>query len=115
MFLIDFGMRIRGTKPSRRYFISERGWLDLLGSIPSFGGIFRFAALFRLARLSRLARITRLMSGQSGRDIIKDVLTHRSQYASFITVLLGFLVLTIGSMTVLQFESAPRRQYQDRR
>jgi voltage-gated potassium channel len=105
VFLIDFAMRMRGTRPSRRYFIGERGWLDLLGSIPSFGGIFRFAAIFRLARLSRLARITRLLQGQSGRDMVRDVMEHRSQYASFITVLLAFLVLTVASVTVLQFES----------
>jgi voltage-gated potassium channel len=105
VFLIDFAMRMRGTKPSRRYLIGERGWLDLLGSIPTLGGVFRFAALLRLARLSRLARIMRLLRGQSGRDMVKDVLTHRSQYASFITVLLAFLVLTVASVTVLQFES----------
>jgi voltage-gated potassium channel len=105
VFLADFAMRMRGTRPSRRYFIGERGWLDLLGSIPSFGGIFRFAAIFRLARLSRLARITRLLQGQSGRDMVRDVMEHRSQYASFITILLAFLVLTVASVTVLQFES----------
>jgi voltage-gated potassium channel len=105
VFLVDFGMRMSGTRPRTRYFFGERGWLDLLGSIPSFGGLFRFAALLRLARLSRLARISRLMRGQNGRDIVKDVVTHRSQYASFITVMLAFLVLVVASVTVLQFES----------
>ena len=45
-----------GSQPKREYFIKQRGWLDLLGSIPAFG-ILRFTALLRLARLSRLARI----------------------------------------------------------
>ena len=43
------------------YFIKERGWLDLLGSIPSLGLGFKYTGLLRLARLSRLARITRLL------------------------------------------------------
>ncbi len=56
IFLIDFAMRMHAAHPKRSYFVSERGWLDLLGSIPSFGIAFRFTGLFRLARLSRLAR-----------------------------------------------------------
>ena len=37
IFLIDFAMNIAAAKPKRAYFIGQRGWLDLLGSIPSFG------------------------------------------------------------------------------
>ena len=37
IFLIDFAMNLAGSKPKRAYFIGQRGWLDLLGSIPSFG------------------------------------------------------------------------------
>ena len=36
IFLIDFAMNLAGSKPKRAYFISQRGWLDLLGSVPSF-------------------------------------------------------------------------------
>ena len=45
-----------------------RGWLDLLGSIPSVG-VLPDGALFRLFRLSRLARIGRLIAvrGQGSR------------------------------------------------
>ena len=45
IFLIDFAMNLAGAKPRRAYFIGQRGWLDLLGSIPSFGFI-PFTALF---------------------------------------------------------------------
>jgi voltage-gated potassium channel len=104
IFLIDFGMNLAGARPKRAYFISQRGWLDLLGSIPSFGFI-PFTALFRLARLSRLTRITRLLRGQAGKDLVIDVLKNRSQYATFITILLAGIVLSVGSILVLEFES----------
>jgi len=104
IFLIDFGMNLVGAKPRRAYFIGQRGWLDLLGSIPSFGFI-PFTALFRLARLSRLARITRLLRGQAGKDLVLDVLANRGEYATFITVLLAGIVLSTASILVLQFES----------
>ena len=104
IFLIDFAMNLAAAKPRRAYFIGQRGWLDLLGSIPSFGFI-PFTALFRLARLSRLARITRLMRGQAGKDLVLDVLKNRGQYATFITILLAGIVLSTGSILVLEFES----------
>ena len=93
-----------GAKPKRAYFVGARGWLDLLGSIPSFGFI-PATALLRLFRLSRLARITRLLRGQAGKDLVLDVLQNRSQYATFITILLAGMVLSIASILVLEFES----------
>ena len=107
IFLIDFGINIAGAKPKRAYFIGQRGWLDLLGSIPSLGllGSGQISALFRLARLSRLARITRLLRGQAGKDLVLDVLRNRGQYATFITILLAGIVLSVASILVLQVES----------
>lgn len=104
IFLIDFSWRISKASPKRSYFIGERGWLDLLGSIPSFG-VFRLSGLLRLARLSRLARITRLLKGKKKKELIKDVLTHRGEYAAFITIMLAMIVLSVSSVLVLQFES----------
>ena len=37
VFLGDFVYNITGARPRRGYFIGQRGWLDLLGSIPSVG------------------------------------------------------------------------------
>ncbi len=65
----------------------------------------RFTALFRLARLSRLARITRLLRGQAGKDLVLDVLKNRSQYATFITILLAGIDARVASILVLEFES----------
>ncbi len=103
IFLLDFAMNFTGSKPKRAYFITQRGWLDLLGSLPSLG-IFQLGALLRLARLSRLARITRLLRGQAGKDLVLDVLNNRSQYATFITVLLAGMTLATATFLVLQFE-----------
>jgi voltage-gated potassium channel len=104
IFLIDFFSNLIAAPKKSDYFIKERGWLDLLGSIPSFG-ISRYGGLLRLARLSRLARITRLMGGKNRAAIVKDVLENRGKYAGFITILLTMLVLTVASVLVLQFES----------
>lgn len=105
IFLVDFFQNLRGSKPKSSYFIKERGWLDLLGSIPSFGLGFKYSGLLRLARLSRLARIFRLMRGKNKDALVKDVLENRSKYTVLITVLLTLLVLTVASVLVLQFES----------
>ena len=104
IFLLDFAMNLVRVKPTRAYFIDQRGWLDLIGSIPTLG-FFQATALFRLARLSRLARITKLLRGQAGKDLVLDVLANRSQYATFITILLAGMVLSIASFVVLQVES----------
>jgi len=105
VFLADFAWRLRHSRPRRAYIVGERGWLDLMGSIPSFG-VFQLAALFRLARLSRLARISRLMRTKSKKDIVDDIVENRGRYAAFVTLTLGLLVLVFGSVFVLQFESS---------
>jgi voltage-gated potassium channel len=104
VFLGDFALNMRRAHPKREYFITQRGWLDLLGSIPSLG-ILRVTALLRLARLSRLARIRRLLGGENQKTLIADVVQNRGQYAAFITVLSAFIVLVVSSLLVLQFES----------
>lgn len=105
IFLTDFIVNLNASHPKSEYFIKERGWLDLLGSIPSVGAVFKFSGLLRLARLSRLARISRLMRGQSKEEMVKDLVENRSQYTAFITILLTVIVLASASVLVLQFES----------
>jgi voltage-gated potassium channel len=104
VFLFDFGFRLWRSSPKRAYVVGERGWLDLLGSIPSFG-VFQASAILRLARLSRLFRIVRLVRAQKHGSIAKDVLRNRGQYAATITVLAAFVVLVVASTLVLQFEN----------
>jgi len=104
VFLIDFAYNFATTKPRSDYVIGKRGWLDLIGSIPTFG-VFQFTALLRLARLSRVARIARLLGGQKKAEIAQDIVRNRGQYAAFITLLAAFMVLVSASLLVLQFES----------
>jgi voltage-gated potassium channel len=105
VFLYDFAWNFSKAHPRRDYVVGRRGWLDLLGSIPSFG-FFQYTALLRLARLSRLARITRLMRAKNKREIVADIRAHRGQYAVFITLLAAMIVLMVASVLVLQFESS---------
>ncbi len=104
VFLADFAFWMQRTPSKREYFIRQRGWLDLLGSIPSLG-FFQATALFRLARLSRLARVLRLLREHNKDTIVKDVLRNRAQYAFLITILSALLVLLSASIVVLEAES----------
>jgi voltage-gated potassium channel len=108
IFLIDFFLNLRGASKKSDYFIKERGWLDLLGSIPSLGLLTnagKYVGLLRLARLSRLARIARPLRGENRKTLVEDVLENRSQYPGFVTILLTIIVLIVASVLVLQFES----------
>jgi voltage-gated potassium channel len=104
LFLFDFGLRLKRAPSKRGYFFNGRGWLDLLGSIPSFG-LSPYTALLRLARLSRVTRISRLLRGKSKRELVTDVLDNRGRYAVFVTLLAALLVLAVSAVMVLQFES----------
>ncbi len=105
VFLIDFVANLLGSRPRSEYFIRQRGWLDLLGSMPSLG-FFPAAGLLRIARLSRLARITRLLRGENRRALVDDVVKNRGQYAIFITLLAAFLVTSISTLVMVQVEGS---------
>jgi voltage-gated potassium channel len=105
VFLYDFLTNLRRASPKRDYLIGRRGWLDLLGSVPTLG-VFKLSGLLRFARLSRLARISRLLRTKDRRrELVQDVLGNRSEYATFITVMAAFIVLVLASVLVVQFES----------
>ena len=104
VFLVDFATNLANSHPKRDYFITRRGWLDLLGSIPALG-FFPAAGLLRLARISRLLRATRMLGRSNRKALVADVLRNRGQYAIFITVLAAFIVLSVSTILVLQFES----------
>ena len=104
IFLVDFGVNLVASRPKRDYFITRRGWLDLLGSVPSLG-FFPATGLLRIARLSRLARVTRMLRGGNRKQLVDDVLSNRGQYALFITVLSAFAVLSVATVLIIQVES----------
>ena len=102
VFLVDFGL---GPKPKRGYVVGERGWLDLLGSIPA--RVSPVTALLRLARLSRLVRIARLL-GRQNRRSWSGRRPQPGAVRAVITVLVAFLVLTSASVVVLKPRAARR-------
>ena len=107
-FLIDFFLTLRAASSKTTFFIKERGWLDLAGSIPSLGVVvpYKFLGLLRLARLNRARRIIRHLGVQRRGELIRDILQNRSKYASFLVGLLAIIILSSASVLVLQFESA---------
>ena len=109
-FLLDFFLAFRTAPRKTDFFIKQRGWLDLLGSIPSFGIVFPYQliGLLRLARLNRARRIVRHLGVQRRGELLRDVLKNRSKYASFLVGLLAIIVLSTASVLVLQFESSAR-------
>ena len=104
VFLFDFAINLLGSHPRSEYFVRQRGWLDLLGSIPSLG-ILRATALLRLARLSRLVRVARLLRGENRRALVQDIVRNRGEYAIFITLLAAFLVIAVATLIIVQVES----------
>ena len=104
IFLLDFSFNLIKAPKKSDYFIRQKGWLDLLGSIPSFG-VLQYGGLVRLARLGRVARITRLLREQDKKELFEDLVNNRSQYVGIVTLLLTFLVLTTASVLEVEFES----------
>ena len=95
IFLLDFTSRLLRSDPKRVYFIEQRGWLDLLGSLPSF---------FRLFRIFRLVRVTRLLGEYGAKNIIRSFIKNRADNALIVVLFMVLLVLEFGSMLVSFFE-----------
>src|SRR6476660_4349403 len=92
IFLLDFTSRLLRSHPKRVYFIEQRGWLDLLGSLPSF------------FRLFRLVRVTRLLGEYGPRNILNSFVKNRADNALLVVLFMVLLVLEFGSMLVSFFE-----------
>ena len=103
-FLIDFAMHMIAEPVKRDYFIGQKGYFDLLGSVPSLG-FSQYTAILRLFRLSRLFRLRRFLNPEN-RQLLKDeILNNRGSYALLLTVIMALLVISTGSILVVHFES----------
>ena len=103
-FLIDFAMHMIAEPVKRDYFIGQKGYFDLLGSVPSFG-FSQYTAILRIFRLSRLFRLRRFLNPKNRQLLKNEILNNRGSYAALITVILAMLVITTASIVVLFFES----------
>jgi voltage-gated potassium channel len=97
VFLADFLLRLKRAPRKRTYLVGERGWLDLLGSLP-FPGL-------RLARLFRMARVFRVVRRYGVRGVWRMVAADRAGSALLATLFLTIVVLQFGSMFVLGAEA----------
>ena len=89
IFLIDFAINLAGARPKRAYFVSQRGWLDLLGSIPDV----RLHPVHRPVPACPPepagSHHAACCEARPGRTSCLSVIKNRSQYATFITILLA--------------------------
>lgn len=96
VFMVDF-MRSLLAAPRKRDYLLWHGVLDFLGSIPAIPAL-------RIARLARIGRVTRLLKGSSARSLAHEFVARRAESALYLTGLLTFLLLIIGSSLAVGFE-----------
>ncbi len=94
-FVIDFLYRLRTAKSKSHYFFRNWGWADLLSCLPQL----------RILRLFRLAKVYRLLKNYGYKRIISEIADNRAEMAIYLIVVLVVLVLQIGGVWVLKFES----------
>lgn len=98
IFLADFFTRLARARSKRAYFVGERGWLDLLGSLPGL----RFFRVFRIVRAGRGVR----RIGLPG--LWHTFMRQRAASTLLTTLLAGIVVLQYASIFVIAAErSAP--------
>ncbi|MBO6740723.1 MAG: potassium channel family protein [Phycisphaerales bacterium] len=97
VFFSDFLGQLYKAESRWRYMYTW-GWLDLIASIPSVDA-FRWARTARIVRISRVLRAIR-----SIRYLLRILGYYRRRSAVFVTALVVFLSLAIGSMAILHFE-----------
>lgn len=96
IFLVDFFGRLHRAKPKLKY-LKWQGTFDFLGSIPFAG--------FRIFRVFRLFRVVRVLRIGGPKRILQEFVDRRAQSALYITFILTLILLTVGSVLVLAFES----------
>jgi voltage-gated potassium channel len=100
LFFIDFLISTYRAKDRKRYLLSW-GWINLISSTPVIEPL-------RLGRAIRIVRILRVLRGVRATKIIAEfVLRRRAQGAFLAAALATILIVTISSIAVLHFETAP--------
>ena len=97
LLLGDFCRRFYAAPNRRTYFFRDRGWLDLIGSVP-------FPVL-RLARLFRVSRDIRSARREGGRTLVRKLLRERSSSTLLTAFFFTIVLLEFGAIYVLRAES----------
>jgi len=99
LFIADFLVSLARAENRKRYLVTW-GWLDLLSSIPTVDAL-------RVARFARIARILRVLRGVRAAKVITSAIVERRAQAGMVaTVLFTSVVVILGSIAALQFETA---------
>lgn len=94
VLLIDFAVRLR--RDGRAYFFGDRGWLDLIGSLPAPG--------LRFARVFRMVKVSRALQGGGLPGLAHDFKANLAQGALLVILFLVILVLEFGGILVVAAE-----------
>jgi voltage-gated potassium channel len=98
VFLGDFVHRLK-TASSRKRYMLESGWLDLISSIPTIPA-------FRLGRLTRLFRAFKVFRGiRSAKHLADHLMKSRVESTVSMMLLVAFLAVILAAVAVLQFET----------
>jgi voltage-gated potassium channel len=96
IFLGDFFYRLFSAPTKRGYFIDDRGWLDLLSSIP--------LPQFKILRLFRVLRVGRMLREVGPQRFFNAVLRDRASSALLVVIYLAILLLEFGATLMLAIE-----------
>jgi voltage-gated potassium channel len=96
VLLADFFGRLYVADPWRAYFFGERGYLDLLGSLP--------LPVIRVFRVVRVYRGVRRVEAMGGRKVARKLIRERAQTALLFAIFLDILILEVGSILVVRVE-----------
>ena len=100
VFLVDFVVCLYKA-PNRWRDMYTWGWLDLVSSIP-------VVEVARWGRAARLARLLRVLRGVKATRLLGTVAVAKRTQSAFLAVaLIAILLHVIGSISILQVESAP--------
>jgi voltage-gated potassium channel len=92
--LADVALRIRRAPTPRGYLIGDKGWLDLLGSLP----------FLRIFRIRRVVVVSKQVAELGGSKLWRGFLAERAQATLLLVVLLVLVTVEAGSIAVLRAE-----------
>ena len=95
-FMIDFFLHLHRAPSKSAYFVHQRGWLDLLSSLP-----FPFIRILRIVRVIRIYRPVQTL-GFGG--VWKRLTVDLAGSALLVALLLTIIVIQYASMSVLWAE-----------
>ena len=96
IFLGDFTYRLLSANSKSTYFLRQFGWADLLASLPF--------AQAKILRVFRLVRVFRLLRANGTKRIVRSLVDNRAGSALLSLLLMGILVLELGSLEMLNIE-----------